>query len=137
MASMAYYGSEAWTLPVRLENRLDGCHTRLSMRVKNPSWKKHPTLKQIYGGFCQASSLVRQRRTQFAGHCQQATKEMISSLVLWKLPISGRKLRKLTFPDVISRDALALYFDDLKTAMEDREVWKSLVKSVVSTEFEK
>ena len=39
------YGSETWTLPVKLEKRLDGCYTRLLMRVKNLSWKKHLTLK--------------------------------------------------------------------------------------------
>ena len=106
------------------------------MRVKNLSWKKHPTLKQIYGNLGPASSLVRQRRTQFAGHCQRATNEIISSLILWKPHAEGRKGRKLTFPDVISRDT-GIGSDDLKTAMEDREVWKSYVQSVVSTEVEK
>ena len=123
-------------LPVRLEKRLDGCYTRLLMRVKNLSWKKHPTLKQIYGNLTPASSLVRQRRTQFAGHCQRATNEIISSLILWKPHAEGRKGRKLTFPDVISRDT-GIGSDDLKTAMEDREVWKSYVQSVVSTAVEK
>ena len=28
------YGSETWTLPARMERRLDGCYTRLLMRVK-------------------------------------------------------------------------------------------------------
>ena len=91
-----------WTLLVKLEKRLDGCYTRLLTRVKSLSWKKHPTLKQIYGN--PASPLVRQRRTQFAGHSQRATNEIISSLILWKPHTDGRKGRKLTFPDVISRD---------------------------------
>ena len=130
------YGSETWTLPVKLEKRLDGCYTRLLMRVKNLSWKKHPTLKQIYGNLAPASSLVRQRRTQFAGHCQRATNEIISSLILWKPHSDGRKGRKLTFPDVISRDT-GIPSHDLKTAMEDREVWKSFVQSIVSTAVEK
>ena len=98
--------------------------------------EKHPTLKQIYGNLTPASSLVRQRRTQFAGHCQRATNEIISSLVLWKPHADGRRGRKLTFPDVISRDT-GIGLEDLKVAMEDRDVWKSVVKSVVSTEVEK
>ena len=130
------YGSETWTLPIRLQKRLDGCYTRLLMRVKNLSWKKHPTLKQIYGDLIPASALVRQRRTQFAGHCQRATNEIISSLVLWKPHADGRRGRKLTFPDVISRDT-GIGLEDLKVAMEDRDVWKSVVKSVFSTEVEK
>ena len=130
------YGSETWTLPVRLEKRLDGCYTRLLMRVKNLSWKKHPTLKQIYGNLVPASTLVRQRRTQFVGHCQRASNEIISSLVLWKPQANGRKGRKLTFPDVISRDT-GIRPEEMKAAMEDRDVWKGFVQSVVSTEVEK
>ena len=130
------YGSETWTLTVRMQKRLDGCYTRLLMRVKNLSWKKHPTLQEIYGDFIPASALVRQRRTQFAGHCQRASNEIISSLVLWKPHADGRRGRKLTFPDVISRDT-GIRLEDLKACMEDRDVWKSIVKSVVSTEVEK
>ena len=130
------YGSETWTLPVRLEKRLDGCYTRLLMRVQNLSWKKHPTLKVIYGKLVPASSLVRQRRVQFAGHCQRASNEIISSLILWKPRAAGRRGRKLTFPDIISRDT-GIRPEDLKAAMEDRDVWKSFVQSVVSTEVEK
>ena len=130
------YGSETWTLPVRLEKRLDGCYTRLLMRVKNLSWKKHPTLNQIYGNLVPASTLVRQRRTQFAGHCQRASNEIISSLILWKPQANGRKGRKITFPDVISRDT-GIRPEELKSAMEDRDVWRGFVQSVVSTEVEK
>ena len=105
------------------------------MRAKNLSWKSHPTHEHIYGHLVSASDLVRQRRTQFAGHCQRATNEIISSLVLWKPRADGRKGRKLTFPDVISRDT-NIRLENLKTAMEDREFWKSVVQSVVSTEVE-
>ena len=130
------YGSETWTLPVRLQKRLDGCYTRLLMRAKNLSWKQHPTLNQIYEELIPASTLVRQRRTQFAGHCQRATNEIVSSLVLWKPHADGRRGRKLTFPDVISRDT-GVRVENLKRAMEDRDVWKSYVESVVSTEVER
>ena len=55
------YGSETWTLPVRLEKRLDGCYTRLLMRVKNLSWKDHPTLTNIWGS---SSSIVVSQTTE-------------------------------------------------------------------------
>ena len=93
-------------------------------------------MHQIYEELVPASSLVRQRRTQFAGHCQRASNEIISSLVLWKPRADGRRGRKLTFPDVISRDT-GVRFEDLKQAMEDRDVWKSYVEFVVSTEVER
>ena len=74
------YGSETWTLSVRLEERLDGTYTRLLMRVKNMSWKCHPTKKQIYGDLHPISSLLRARRVQFAGHCFRASTGVVSSL---------------------------------------------------------
>ena len=80
--------------------------------------------------------LVRQWRTQFAGHCQRAINEIISPLVLWKPHADGRRGRKLTFPDVISRDT-GIRLEDLKTCMEDRDVWRGIVQSVISTEVEK
>ena len=42
----------------------------------------------------------------------------------------------LTFPDVISRDT-GIRPEELKSAMEDRDVWRGFVQSVVSTEVEK
>ena len=45
----------------------------------------------------------------------------------------GKKGRKLTFSDVISRN-IGIPSHDLKTAMEDGEVWKSFVQSIVSIE---
>ena len=119
-----------------LEKRLDGCYPRLLMRGKNLSWKKHPTLNQIYGNLVPPSTLVRQLRTQFAGHRQRASNEIISSLIRWKPQAAGRKGRKIAFPDVISRDT-GIRPGELKSAMEDMDVWRRFVQSVVSTEVEK
>ena len=102
------------------------------MRVKNLSWKNHPTLQQIYGNLPRVSAVLRKRRTQFAGHCCRADKEIISSLLLWKPPITIRRGRKLSFPDVISRDT-GLCKDDLNRAMGDRDDWRETVNAMVST----
>ena len=123
------YGSETWTLSARQHRRLDGCYTRLLRRVLNLSWKSHPSLNDIYGDLPRISSLVRKRRVQFAGHCARASDELISSFVLWKHPSSHRRSRKLTFPDIISRDT-AIPKEDLLTAMTDREYWKGVVNSI-------
>ena len=130
------YGSETWTLSAKLEKRLDGTYTRLLMRAKNLSWKHHPRKDQIYGDLPQVSSLVKARRTQFAGHCFRASNEVVSSLILWKPQSIGRKSHKLTFPDVISRDT-GISKQDLGTAMQDRDFWSGVVKSVTSTAVEK
>ena len=117
-----------------LEKRLDGTYTRLLMRVQNLSWKSHPTRKQIYGSLPSISALVQSQRVQFAGHCQRASKEIISLLLLWS-PNSRTRGRKLSYPDVIARDT-DLRKEDLEAAMLDREVWRSHVNSIISTAVE-
>ena len=129
------YGSETWTLSRKIEKRLDGTYTRLLMRAKNLPWQSHPTRQQIYGNLPSVSSLVRSRRVQFAGHCHRASSEVVSSLVLWKTESIGRRSRKLTFVDTISRDT-GLKVQDLRAAMEDRDTWREIVKSMISTAVE-
>ena len=98
------YGSETWTLSRKLERRLAGTYTRLLMRAQNLSWKCHPTIAQIYGKLPHVSTLVKSRRVQFAGHCFRADSEILSSHLLWKPTFDHTRGRKLSFPDVISRD---------------------------------
>jgi hypothetical protein len=130
------YGSETWTLTAKQQKRVDSTYTRLLMRVKNISWKRHPTKQQIYNKLPPVSQIIRRRRVQFAGHCFRASNEMASKFVLWKPKSIGRKGCKLTYPDVIASDT-GIDLNDLGKAMGDRNVWSSLVKSVISTDVEK
>jgi hypothetical protein len=84
-------GSETWTLSSKLQKRVDGTYTRLLMRIKNISWKQHPTKQQIYNNLPQVSKIIKRRRVQFAGHCFRASKEMASNFVLWKPNSTGRR----------------------------------------------
>ena len=130
------YGSETWTMSAKFIKRLDGTYTRLLRRAKNLSWRNHPTRELIYGDLCPVSSLVKARRVQFAGHCYRAENEVISSLILWRPPPNGRRSQKLTFPDVISRDT-GIRKENLKTAMQDRDYWREVVNSMISTAVER
>ena len=123
------YGSETWTLSAKQHRRLDGCYTRLLRRVLNLSWKKHPTLDMICGDLPRISTLVQRRRVQFAGHCARASDELVSSFLLWRHPSTLKRSRKLTFPDIISRDT-AIAKEDLLTAMTDEVFWKGVVNSI-------
>ena len=123
------YGSETWTLSARQQRRLDGCYTRLLMRVLNLSWRNHPTLEIIYRDLPRVSTLVRKRRVQFAGHCARASDELVSSFVLWRHPSSKNRSRKLTFPDRIKRDT-EIPEENLLGAMQDREYWKGVVNAI-------
>ena len=71
------YGCETWT--------------QLLMRIKCLSWKRHPTIQQIYGDLPRVSTIVKSHRLQFAGHCQRATNEVASSFVLWRPKPKGRR----------------------------------------------
>ena len=126
------YGSETWTLSRKLEQRLDGTYTRLLMRAQNLCWKRHPTTSLIYGTLPRVSALVRSRRVQFAGHCYRAESEIVSSLLLWKPASARSRGRKLSFPDVISRDT-GIRVEDLGTVLKDRDVWRGVVKCMLST----
>ena len=123
------YGSETWTLNARQQQRLDGTYTRLLMYVQNISWRSHPTLQTIYGDRPRVSQVVRSRRVQFAGHYFRATNEVVSPLILWKSQSVGRRSRKLTYPDVIARES-GIRFDDLSVAMQDRNTWRDIVRSI-------
>ena len=129
------YGSETWTLSRKLEKRLDGTYTRLLMRAQNLSWKRHPTISEIYNQLPRVSCLVKSRRVQFAGHCYRADGEVISSLLLWRPDYGQKRGRSLSFPDVISRDT-GIRTEDLGTVMEDRNFWSGFVQSVIATEVE-
>ena len=129
------YGSETWTLSTKLEKRLDGTFTRLLMRAQNLSWKRHPTKREIYGSIPPVSAIVKARRVQFAGHCLRAENEVISSLLLWQPTSQTPRGRKLSYPDVISRDT-GIERQDLRKTMLDRDVWRNLVNSMVSAKAE-
>ena len=123
------YRSETLTLTVRQTKRLDGTYTTLLMRVENLSWKCHPTKNKIYGLLKPISDTVTARRIQFAGHCHREKNEIISSLLLWKPKSIDKRGRKLTFPDVISRDT-GVGRQDQGKVMQEREVCKEIVNSV-------
>ena len=58
--------------------------------------------------------------------------EVISSLLLWKSSSDNAKGRKLSFPEVISRDT-GIRTEDLGWAMQDRDVWRGIVNSMKAT----
>ena len=105
------------------------------MRVQNLSWKHHLTKQHIYQNNPPASSIVKARRVQFAGHCCRAENEIIPTLLLWKPASQSRRGHKLTYPDVISRDT-GIQQQDLCRAMMDFELWGDIVKSIVLTKIE-
>ena len=126
--SILLYGSETWTIKKSLKDRLDGTYTRLLMRVQNISWREHKTKDEIYGDLPPISTTVIKRSVRFAGHCFRSEKEVISGVLLLRLPQKTRGRRPLNFVDYICRDTSSL-LHDLPTLMSDREAWRTIVNS--------
>lgn len=77
------YGATAWTLTKTLESKLDGTYTRMAGAIFNISWKQHPTKSQLYGLIPDISTILRERRMQFAGRCWRVKQDLANELLLW------------------------------------------------------
>ena len=115
----------AWTLTKTLESKLDGTYTRMLRAVLNISWRHHPTKLQLYGHIPPISTILRERRMRFAGHCWRAKQELASDLLLWAPRYGKTRVGRpaITYIDQLSRDTGCLP-EDLATLMQDRNGWR-------------
>ena len=124
------YGSKAWTLTKKHEKKLDGTYTRILRAILNISWKEHPTKIGHYGNISPLTSIIRIRRTRFAGHCYRSEEEIVKYVLLWT-PNHGTtqigRSRKTYIKQLC--DDTGLTTEELKTAMKDRTTWKTIVES--------
>ena len=93
----------------------------------NIHWQEHVTNKELYGELPKVSDKIRERRTRFAGHCTRSSKELASSLILWK-PKHGHKRpgrQQSIYIDILRQDT-GLDEDDMKNAMLDRRIWRAI-----------
>ena len=73
-----------------LERRLDGCYTRLLRHALNISWRQKVRNVVLYKDLPAISTVIKERRLRFAGHCHRATTEPIHSVLFWQ-PAHGKK----------------------------------------------
>ena len=125
--SVLLYGCEAWTTTPKIEKELDGCYTRMLRTVLNVSWKQHMTNEELYGNLPKISHRIQIRRTRFAGHCFRS-EEPVSKMILWAPKHGYKKPGRpaLTYIDIIKKDT-GWDFESVKTAMQDRDVWRAIV----------
>ena len=125
--SVLVYGSVTWTLTASLEKKIDGTYTRMLRSVTNKSWRDHLTNEQLYGDIPKISKSIRMQRLRFAGHCWGSKDEVASDLVLWQ-PQHGNRSRgrpAKTYIDQLRDYTDLLTTNEIKTAMNDREGWKT------------
>ena len=116
--SILLYGAETWNMKKDLEIRLDGVYTRLLMRAQNLSYKDHHTLADIYGNITPISGRLASRWHWFVSHCFRDKSQIVSDLILWKLPSHRKGKGPFNYIDAVSRDTNISY-EELPTAMSD------------------
>ena len=129
--SILLYGSETWTVTKAMEEKLDGCYTKMLRMVFNVSWQDKLTNKELYGNLPPASSKVGFRMLKLAGHCVRHPEEEASKLLLWQPRSECMNMGKssVTYIDILKSDTSLESAEELRTPMLDRETWKRRAKS--------
>ena len=88
----------------------------------NISWRQHPTKLQLHGPIPDISTILRERRMHFAGHCWRAKQELAIDLPLWSPNHGKRRVGRpaITYIGQLCRDAGFLP-NDLPALLQDRD----------------
>ena len=94
-------------------------------------WSAHPIKEHLYGNLTQITSVIKERRTRFAGHCYRSKDEVVNDLILWTPKHGNAKVGRpsKTYTKQLTEDA-DCQLEDLPRAMEDREYWTGRVNMV-------
>ena len=94
-------------------------------------WSTHPIKEHLYGNLTQITSVIKERRTRFAGHCYRSKDEVVNDLILWTPKHGNAKVGRpsKTYTKQLTEDA-DYQLGDLPRAMEDREYWTGRVNMV-------
>ena len=99
-----------------------------------PSWRQHPTRRQLYGHLPPITKTIQVRRTRHAGHCWRSRDELIRDVLLWT-PTHGRAKAgrpARTYIQQLCEDT-GCCPEDLPRAMNDREEWRERVRDIRAT----
>ena len=131
--SILLYGCTTWTLPKRLEKKLDGNYTRMLREILNQSWRQHPTRHHLHGQLPPITKTIQVRRTRYAGHCWRIRDELISDVLQW-IPTYGRAKAgrpSRTYILQLCEDT-GCSPEDLPEEMNDREKWRERVRDILN-----
>ncbi|KAL0195112.1 hypothetical protein M9458_008684, partial [Cirrhinus mrigala] len=136
--STLLYGSEAWTLYSRQEQRLNAFHMRCLRRLLSITWQDHITNRAILSQAAMPSmfTILTQRRLRWLGHlCRMDDGRIPKDVLYGELAIGTRPTGRpiLRYKDACKRDlkACGICPADLEVVASDRENWRSTVKTGV------
>jgi hypothetical protein len=122
------HGGECWPLRVHDEQLLDGAYTRLLRKALNVSWRSYTPNVELYGDLLPPSTLLRQRRIRFAGHCSRRQGWPVARLLWWKP--TAKLLRgghtRMTYVRRLELDTRRRAAQ-LRELANDRDSWRALI----------
>ena len=130
--SVLLYGCETWTMTATMEGSMDVYYTRMLRMALNVNWKEHLTNSQLYRKMERASTKIKTRRLQMAGHCVRHPELAVNPLVLWE-PTHGKAVRgrsKLTYTELLRGDTGCASTEELQSAMVNRDVWRGFIRGI-------
>lgn len=136
--SILLYGCETWTITKTLQNRINGCYTKLLRYAYNISWKSFTSNEKLYGKLEHIDTRIKRRRLQFAGHCYRSNihcKQFVSDLLFYETEPSTKgkfirgKARLLTYDQLLLKDT-DFYIHELKAAMLNKDEWRQLINKL-------
>ena len=124
--SVLMYGASAWSLTKSLESKLDRTYNGILRAILNIFWRQHPTKLQLRGPIPDISTIFRERRMRFAGHCWRAKQELASELLLWSPDHGKRRVGcpTITYINQPCRDTGCLP-NALPALLKDRDGWNN------------
>ena len=131
VVSTLLYGCTTWTLPKRLEKKLDGNYTRMLRAILNKSWRQHPTRHQQYGHLPPITKTIQGRQDRHAGNCWRSKNELISDVLLCTSTYGQAKAGRpaQTYIQQLCEDT-GCSPEDQPKAMDDREKWRERVRDI-------
>jgi hypothetical protein len=132
MESILLYGCESWAMTDAMERSLSGTYTRMLRKALNVHWSAHTTNNELYGKKKPRVDMkIAERRLRLAGHCYRHPDLSTQKLLVWEHTYGTRERGrpKTTYVDTLMRDTGATCPHDLASLMDDRDVWRSMVKS--------
>ena len=113
-----------WSLINSLESKLDGTYNLMLRAILNISWRQHSTKLQLHGPILDISTILREQRMRFTGHCWRAKQELASDLLLWSPNHGKRRVGHpaINYIDQLCRDTECLP-NNLSALLQDQDGW--------------
>ena len=120
-------------LPHGLESKLNRTFARMLRAILNIHWSAHSNKESLFGKLVQITSVIKERRTGFAGHCYRSKDEVVSDLILWppkhgkaKVGRPSKSYTKQLTEDVIVNLRTSQELWSTENAGEEKPIWSGL-----------